>query len=106
MPISDPFWMENIERRVHELEATVRQLSTQEKAMAVDISKITADEATLKTAVEQLIAGFTALQAQVAALQTGQVTQAQIDALDKTITDTQAEVTATLTPPATPAKKK
>jgi hypothetical protein len=93
MPISDPFWMENIERRVADLERHVNNLSQGVHAMAVDISKLQSDLATLE-------AGFKALQVQVAGLSAGAVTQAQIDAMDKTITDTLAA-----TAPATPAKK-
>ena len=74
--------------------------------MALDISKLQADVPALKTAVEGLIASVASLKAQVAALSPGSVTQDQLDAIDKTAEDALAEATATLTPPATPAKKK
>jgi hypothetical protein len=95
----DIFEERSLFERLHKLERETKQ-------MGLDISKLQTDTATLKTAVETLITGYKTLQAQIAALSPGSVTQDQLDAIDKTATDTVAEVTATLTPPATPATKK
>ncbi len=66
-------------------------------AMA-DISKLQSDLGALKQSVLDLDtavdAKVAALQAQIAALQVGQVTQDQIDALDAAATDIQSTVTA------------
>jgi alkylhydroperoxidase family enzyme len=67
-----------------------------------DLAKVTADLAALKTAAETLIANNVDIKAQLAALiATGGFTHEQqtaLDAIDQSITDTNAEIAAQLAP--------
>jgi len=63
--------------------------------MTADLTKLTADLATLATDV-------TAAADRVAAAETGGVTQAEVDALDQTVTGIDAAVVAIAPAPASP----
>jgi chromosome condensin MukBEF complex kleisin-like MukF subunit len=70
-----------------------------------DVTKLTADLADLKISVDAADAELDNLAAQVAALQVGTVTQAQIDALDASVVALKANLDTTVTKdtPAAPA---
>ena len=99
--------LDRLERRLNDAIAILNQLLNQEKTMAIDLTKITAEVANntaVDASIEQLVQN---LAAQIAAIpvSTDPVTQAALDQLTSTLTTNDAAIAAAVTAntPAAPA---